>query len=273
MNLSAMTRVVYNYEKKYRIPETDRLTEWPGYNGMVIPKATITEEQIKKRYEEIKNVPELTSSKINIVGDENSKTLAFATIEVNGYLLIKNVRIMDGENGAFVSYPSYKSEDGTYKDNFHFMDKEARKEIEIQLLKAYIKEQSIRYLEEQDIDVICTPITDQGATKGLATVTLDNSMVIHNIRVMEGKNGLFISYPQQKTTTGDYAEVITPAKHMRNKIEEKVLEEYKSKIKSKEGIDKKEVDIRDKEEKKPKSKDIKSEELKEKKDKKKKKTL
>ena len=56
--------------------------------------------------------------------------------------------------------------------------------------------------------------------KGIASVLLDDSFAVHDIRIIEGDNGLFIAMPSRKTATGGYRDVahpITPA--ARNMIE------------------------------------------------------
>lgn len=40
--------------------------------------------------------------------------------------------------------------------------------------------------------------TEKDKTKAFATVTLDEKLVLNNIKIIEGKNGLFVAYPQTK---------------------------------------------------------------------------
>jgi len=74
-------------------------------------------------------------------------------------------------------------------------------------------------------------LRDEAKLKGYATITFDSCFVIHNLRVIEGKNGLFVAMPSRKKkdqTHQDIAHPITP--EMRKKIEEIVLGEYKKAV-------------------------------------------
>lgn len=46
--------------------------------------------------------------------------------------------------------------------------------------------------------------------RGIASVLLDDSFAIHDIRIIEGDNGLFIAMPSRKTATGEYKDVCHP---------------------------------------------------------------
>ena len=64
--------------------------------------------------------------------------------------------------------------------------------------------------------------------KGIATIVLDDQLAIHDIRIIEGDNGLFTAMPSRKTATGGYRDVahpITPT--ARNMIEKAILDVYK----------------------------------------------
>ena len=58
--------------------------------------------------------------------------------------------------------------------------------------------------------------------KGIASVLLDDSFAVHDIRIIEGDNGLFIAMPSRKTATGGYRD--NP--EVRAMFEEAILEAY-----------------------------------------------
>lgn len=63
--------------------------------------------------------------------------------------------------------------------------------------------------------------------RGIATIILDDEIAIHNIRLIEGNNGLFIAMPSRKLEENKYADIVHPIKkEVRNMIEEKILENY-----------------------------------------------
>ena len=65
--------------------------------------------------------------------------------------------------------------------------------------------------------------------KGIASVLLDDSFAVHDIRIIEGDNGLFIAMPSRKTATGGYRDIAHPINpEVRAMFEESILEAYKT---------------------------------------------
>ena len=63
--------------------------------------------------------------------------------------------------------------------------------------------------------------------KGIASVVLDDSFAVHDIRIIEGDKGLFIAMPSKKTSTGEYRDVAHPINpEVRNMFEDAILEAY-----------------------------------------------
>lgn len=76
-----------------------------------------------------------------ILENEGKKLKAFARITLNDALVLTSLRVYQGTNGLFVSYPSdpnYKGED--YKQLYYPVTAELRKDIEETILKDYEKE-------------------------------------------------------------------------------------------------------------------------------------
>ena len=62
--------------------------------------------------------------------------------------------------------------------------------------------------------------------KAVAQVTFDNEFVVHEIKVIEGPNGLFIAMPR-KERNGKFNDIAHPINQAtRDKIQKAVLEEY-----------------------------------------------
>ena len=76
-------------------------------------------------------------------------------------------------------------------------------------------------------------VTSEGKLKAYVTVTFDNCFVVHNVKIIEGKDGLFIAMPSKKTSTGEYKDVAhpinTPTREEINKI---VLAKYEEELKN-----------------------------------------
>ena len=65
--------------------------------------------------------------------------------------------------------------------------------------------------------------------KGIASVLIDDCFAIHDIRIIEGDNGLFIAMPSRKTSTGGYRDIAHPINpETRALFEEAILEAYKT---------------------------------------------
>ena len=65
--------------------------------------------------------------------------------------------------------------------------------------------------------------------RGTASVLLDDCFAIHDIRIIEGDNGLFIAMPSRKTATGVYRDIAHPInREVRKMFEDEILSAYKN---------------------------------------------
>ena len=63
--------------------------------------------------------------------------------------------------------------------------------------------------------------------RGIASVLLDDCFAIHDIRIIEGDNGLFVAMPSRKTSVGEYRDIAHPINpETRKKFEDKILDAY-----------------------------------------------
>ena len=63
--------------------------------------------------------------------------------------------------------------------------------------------------------------------KGIASVLIDDCFAVHDIRIIEGDNGLFIAMPSWQTSTGGYRDIAHPINsETRQMFEKAVLEAY-----------------------------------------------
>lgn len=63
--------------------------------------------------------------------------------------------------------------------------------------------------------------------KGIASVLLDDCFAIHDIRIIEGDNGLFIAMPSRQTSIGGYRDIVHPINpETRDMFEEIIIGEY-----------------------------------------------
>ncbi|SHL09162.1 SpoVG family protein [Fibrobacter sp. UWEL] len=71
-----------------------------------------------------------------------------------------------------------------------------------------------------------------GHIKGLASVVLNDQMLIRGLRVMDGENGLFVGYPNDPFYKGeDFKTICNPiTRQLREHIENCILEKYQAAI-------------------------------------------
>lgn len=56
-------------------------------------------------------------------------------------------------------------------------------------------------------DVRIRKIATDGKMKAIVSVTFDNEFVVHDIKIIEGQNGLFIAMPSRKTPDGEFKDI------------------------------------------------------------------
>ena len=65
--------------------------------------------------------------------------------------------------------------------------------------------------------------------RGIASVLLDDCFAIHDIRIIEGDNGLFIAMPSRKTPVGEYRDIAHPInQEVRTMFEKAILDAYEN---------------------------------------------
>ncbi|AHH08753.1 septation regulator SpoVG [Borrelia anserina] len=59
------------------------------------------------------------------------------------------------------------------------------------------------------------------------TVTFDDCLVLHNIRVIRGHKGVFIVMPNRKTKVGEYKDIVHPInQNFRETLQSAIFKEY-----------------------------------------------
>jgi stage V sporulation protein G len=78
-------------------------------------------------------------------------------------------------------------------------------------------------------DIRIRKAKDEGKLKAYVTITFDDCFVIHNVKIIEGKDGLFIAMPSRKTKMGDYKDVAHPINaEFRTEMQDSILDKYNS---------------------------------------------
>ena len=76
-------------------------------------------------------------------------------------------------------------------------------------------------------DVRLRKISEEGRMKAIVSVTFDDEFVVHDIKISEGQNGLFVAMPSRKMADGEFRDIAHPINaETRQKVQEAIFEEY-----------------------------------------------
>lgn len=79
----------------------------------------------------------------------------------------------------------------------------------------------------QITDVRVRKLSEDGKMRGIVSVTFDNAFVVHDIKIIEGQNGLFIAMPSRKVSEGEFRDIAHPINaEMRLDLQEQIIKAY-----------------------------------------------
>jgi len=77
-------------------------------------------------------------------------------------------------------------------------------------------------------DVRIKKVVTDNKLKAIASITIDGVFVVHDLRVIEGKDGLFVAMPSKKMPSGEFKDLAHPIDQpTREQIEKAVLDALK----------------------------------------------
>ncbi len=83
----------------------------------------------------------------------------------------------------------------------------------------------------QITDVRVKLVSTESKMKAVASITLDDSFVIRDIKVIDGQDKLFIAMPSRKMPDGEYKDIAHPINSQtRQMVEEAILQGYQAEI-------------------------------------------
>ena len=79
----------------------------------------------------------------------------------------------------------------------------------------------------------------EGKLKGVASITIDDCFVVHDVKIIEGAEEFFIAMPSKKTPSGEFKDVVHPLNtETREYIRKVVLDEFeKAKLQAEENAE------------------------------------
>ncbi len=86
----------------------------------------------------MESIMEITEVKIYPVNEDRLK--AYVTITLDNCFVVRDLKVILGNEGLFVAMPSKKRKDGQFRDIAHPLNQETREMIENAVFKEYKKE-------------------------------------------------------------------------------------------------------------------------------------
>lgn len=78
-------------------------------------------------------------------------------------------------------------------------------------------------------DIRVKKVQGEGKLKAYVSVTFDECFVVHNMKVIDGKSGVFVAMPSRKTNKGEFKDVAHPINsEFRTELQNAVLEAFKN---------------------------------------------
>ncbi len=78
-------------------------------------------------------------------------------------------------------------------------------------------------------DIRIRKINQDSKMKAIVSVTFDNALAVHDIKIIEGADKLFVAMPSRKTPEGEYKDITHPINsQMRENLEHLILEKYQT---------------------------------------------
>lgn len=81
---------------------------------------------------------------------------------------------------------------------------------------------------KSNVKIICRPYNSSSKTKAFIDIKLDDTLVIKGLTLVEGKDGLFLSFPSKKGKDGKYYNsVYSLDKEWGNLLQDACIKKYK----------------------------------------------
>ena len=79
-------------------------------------------------------------TEVRIFPVQEERLRAYVTITFDHCFVVRDLKVINGNNGLFVAMPSKKRKDGTYRDTAHPLNSQTRQMIESIILAEYNRE-------------------------------------------------------------------------------------------------------------------------------------
>ncbi|MEG0570562.1 MAG: septation regulator SpoVG [Oscillospiraceae bacterium] len=84
-------------------------------------------------------------------------------------------------------------------------------------------------------DIKIRKLLHDGRLRAVVSITLDNAIAVHDIKVIEGPDRLFVAMPSRREENGTFRDIVHPISiDGRQYIETEILSAYEAHLKAKE---------------------------------------
>lgn len=79
----------------------------------------------------------ISDVKIRLIARDDSKLKAVASIVIEDCVALHDIKVIENDSGMFIAMPAKKTDNGTYRDIVHPINKETRDSLTTVILDAY----------------------------------------------------------------------------------------------------------------------------------------
>ncbi|MCD8095049.1 MAG: septation regulator SpoVG [Ruminococcus sp.] len=74
-------------------------------------------------------------------------------------------------------------------------------------------------------------IIPDGKLRGIVSITIDDVLAVHDIKIVQGEERLFVAMPSRRDESGMFRDIVHPINaDTRNRIEDLILSEYQTEL-------------------------------------------
>lgn len=86
-------------------------------------------------------------------------------------------------------------------------------------------------IQMQITDIRIRSVEKEGKMKAVVSITIDDEFVVHDIKIIEGKKGMFIAMPSRKAADGEYRDIAHPINTAtRERLQSMILSKYQESL-------------------------------------------
>ena len=102
--------------------------------------------------------------------------------------------------------------------------------IKLELANDFCNERGLDIMKITDIRIRKT--STEGKMRAVVSVTFDDAFVVHDIKIIDGNERMFVAMPSRKTPTGEFKDIVHPiTQEAREELHKAIIERYEEYLK------------------------------------------